>query len=103
MIDAPRRRANPLVSSGGDLAAAAGLSRELVIDDFARRVFATAAAAGNRQMDLHLVQRRRAAIHDFADLAIADGMTHANVHKSRLAEISTLLLGTLKANANDCQ
>lgn len=50
------------------------------LNNFSRRILATAAAAGDRQVPLHLGQGIRTAIDDLADLAIADGMTQANVH-----------------------
>jgi hypothetical protein len=50
------------------------------LNNFSRRIFASTAAAGDRQLHLHFVQRRGAPIHDFADLAIADGIAQANVH-----------------------
>ena len=50
------------------------------LNNFSRRIFASAAAAGDRQLQLHFVQRTGAAIYDFADLAITDGITEADVH-----------------------
>ena len=54
-------------------------------DDFPRGVFAAAAAARDRKIGLHLAQRLGAPIHGFPDLAIADGMAHADIHSSGLA------------------
>jgi hypothetical protein len=52
----------------------------MVLNNFSRRILASAAAAGDRQLQLYFVQRSGALIHDFADLAIADGIAQANVH-----------------------
>lgn len=49
-------------------------------DHGASRVFASTAATRDRQMRLHFIERRRPAVHDFADLAVADGMAEADVH-----------------------
>ncbi len=53
-------------------------------DHFTGGVLATSAAVGDRQVHLHLIKRRGASIYDFADLAIANGVTKADVHVSRL-------------------
>jgi hypothetical protein len=50
------------------------------LNNFSRRILASPAAAGDWQLLLHFVQRCGASIHDFADLAIADGIAQANVH-----------------------
>jgi hypothetical protein len=52
----------------------------MVLNNFSRRIFASTAAAGDGQLQLHFVQRSGALIHDFADLAITDGIAQANVH-----------------------
>jgi hypothetical protein len=46
----------------------------MVLNHFSRRILAPATAAGDGQLQLHFVQRAGAAIHDFADLAITDGI-----------------------------
>lgn len=56
------------------------------LNNFSRRFLAVAAAAGHRQVPLHRGKGIRTAIDDLADLAIADGMTQANVHGSNLTE-----------------
>jgi hypothetical protein len=50
------------------------------LNHFSRRIFASAAAAGDRQAHLDIEQRRRTLIDGLADLAVADGMTEADVH-----------------------
>jgi hypothetical protein len=50
------------------------------LNNFSRRILASTAAAGDRQLQLYFVERCGAPIHDFADLAIADGIAQANVH-----------------------
>ena len=52
----------------------------MVLNNFSRRILASAAAAGDWQLQLYFVKRGGAFIHDFADLAIADGIAQANVH-----------------------
>ena len=52
----------------------------MAIDDFARRVFAAAAAARDRQVGLDFAKRLGSAVYDLADLAIANGSTNADVH-----------------------
>ena len=52
----------------------------MVLNNFSRRIFASTAAAGDWQLHLYFVERSGALIHDFADLAIADGIAQANVH-----------------------
>jgi hypothetical protein len=52
----------------------------MVLNNFSRRILAPTAATGDRQLLLDFVQRSGASIHDFADLAIADGIAQANVH-----------------------
>jgi hypothetical protein len=70
-------RENTRLLSGG-----AGPIRgfDMVLNNFSRRIFASTAAARDRQLQLYLVQRSGTAIHDFTDLAIADGIAQANVH-----------------------
>ncbi len=53
---------------------------DMRLNHFSRRIFAPAAAAGDGQAHLDFEQRCSALIHGFADLAIADGIAHANVH-----------------------
>jgi len=53
------------------------------LNNFSRRIFASAATARDRQLQLHFVERAGTAIHDFADLAITDGIAQANVHGVR--------------------
>jgi len=53
---------------------------DMSLNHFSRRILASAAAAGDGQLLLHFVQRAGAAIHDFANLAITDGIAQANVH-----------------------
>ena len=55
-------------------------SMMVVVDDFAGAVFALTAAVGDRKVRLDRVQRVGAAIHDFANLAIADPIAEADVH-----------------------
>jgi hypothetical protein len=62
------------------------------LNHFSRRFLAPAAAASDGQAHLHFEQRARALIHGFADLAVADGMAHANVHGGRLSNPATLAL-----------
>jgi hypothetical protein len=50
------------------------------LNNFSRRIFASTAAAGDWQLQLYFVQRAGASIHNFSDLAIADGIAQANVH-----------------------
>jgi hypothetical protein len=50
------------------------------LNNFSRRILASTAATRDRQLQLHFVQRAGAAIHDFADLAIADGIAKTDVH-----------------------
>ncbi len=50
------------------------------LNNFSRRILASTAAAGDGQLQLDFVQRAGAAVHDFADLAIADGIAQADVH-----------------------
>jgi hypothetical protein len=50
------------------------------LNHFSRRIFASTAAAGDRQAHLDFEQRRGALIHGLANLAIADGIANANVH-----------------------
>jgi hypothetical protein len=57
-------------------------ARAVVVDDFARGVFAMSAALGNRQMALHGAQRVGAALNGFPDLAIGDVVADTNVHMS---------------------
>jgi hypothetical protein len=52
----------------------------MVLNNFSRRILASTAATGDRQLQLHFVQRRGASIHDFADLTIADGIAQTDVH-----------------------
>jgi hypothetical protein len=47
---------------------------DMSLNNFSRRILASAAAARDWQLQLHFVQRTGAAIHDFADLAIANGI-----------------------------
>jgi hypothetical protein len=54
------------------------------LNHFSRRIFASTAAAGDWQAHLDFQQRRGTLIDGFADLAIADGMAHADVHGSGL-------------------
>jgi hypothetical protein len=65
---------------------------DMRLNHFSRRILASTAAAGDGQAHLDFQQRRGALIDGFADLAIADGMAHADVHGSR-ALASTRLLG----------
>ena len=75
------------------------------LNNFSRGLFATAAATGDRQMPLHLGKRPGAAVDDLADLAIADGMTQANVHGSKVSSkaLARAMDAMLDTNANDCQ
>jgi hypothetical protein len=50
------------------------------LNHFSRRIFASAAAAGDWQAHLDVEQRRRTLIDSLADLAVADGMAQADVH-----------------------
>jgi len=50
------------------------------VDHFLGCIFATPAAASDWQVGLHFGQRASAAIHDFADLPIANSVTEAHVH-----------------------
>jgi hypothetical protein len=52
----------------------------MTVDDFAGRVFAATAAACDRQIGLHFMERACAAVQDLADLAVADGAADTNVH-----------------------
>jgi hypothetical protein len=52
----------------------------VVVDDLACAVFALTAAIGHRQVCLHRTQGVRTTIHNFADLAITDSVTQADVH-----------------------
>ena len=61
-----------------------GAGVQMFVDDFSRGVLAGATAAAHGQATLHFEQRPRAFIHGFADLAIGDGMTNANVHRTLL-------------------
>lgn len=56
------------------------------LNNFSRGFLAAPAAAGDRQVPLHLGKGIRAAIDDLADLALANGMTQAYVHGSNLTE-----------------
>jgi hypothetical protein len=49
-------------------------------DDLTGGVFAPTAAGRDREMGLYLAKRAGAAIHDFADLPIADCMADTDVH-----------------------
>jgi hypothetical protein len=77
------------------------------LNHFSRRIFASTAAAGDRQAHLNFEQRRGALIHGLPDLAVTDGMAHANVHgwlleSRRLASVASIG-HHVKTNANDCQ
>jgi hypothetical protein len=50
------------------------------LNQFSRRIFASTAAGGDGQAHLDFEQRSRALIDGLADLTVADGMAHANVH-----------------------
>jgi hypothetical protein len=65
---------------------------DMRLNHFSRRIFASTATAGDRQAHLDIEQRRRALIDSLADLAVADGMTQADVHGFRALD-STRLLG----------
>ena len=65
----------------------------MLFDDLLRRRGATAAAAADGKARLNIRQRAGAAIHDFADLAIGDGMTYTDVHRAVI----------VIRNENDCQ
>jgi hypothetical protein len=52
----------------------------MVLNNFSRRILASTAAAGDRQLQLHFIERSGAPIHDFADLTITDGIAQTNVH-----------------------
>jgi hypothetical protein len=52
------------------------------LNNFSRRILASAAAAGDRQLQLYFVERSGAPIDDFTDLTIADGIAQANVHSA---------------------
>ena len=54
----------------------------MVLNNFSRRILASTAAARDGQLLLDFVERSGAPIHDFADLAIADGIAQANVHSA---------------------
>jgi hypothetical protein len=54
----------------------------MVLNNFSRRILASPATAGDRQLLLHVVQGGGASIHNFADLAVADGIAQANVHSA---------------------
>jgi hypothetical protein len=56
---------------------------DMRLNHFSRRFFATAAAAGDRQTHLYFEQRTGALIDSISDLAIADGVTQADVHGGR--------------------
>ena len=72
-------------------------------DDLPGGVFAAAAAASDREIGLYLAKRAGAAIHRFADLAIADGMAHADVHGLRNLASGVTTGASLNTNENDCQ
>lgn len=63
------------------------------LNNFSRRILATAAATGDWQLQLHFVQRTGATIDDFADLAIADGIAQANVHGAQDLEADCPRIG----------
>jgi hypothetical protein len=55
----------------------------LLIDNFACSVLASTAATCDWKIGLDFAQRLSAALDDFADLAIADGSAHADVHTNK--------------------
>jgi hypothetical protein len=50
------------------------------LNHFSRRIFASTATGGDWQAHLDFEQRDCALIDGLADLAVADGIAHANVH-----------------------
>ena len=58
---------------------------DMSLNNFSRRIFAATTAAGDRQVSLYFAKRRGTTIHDFADLAIADGMAQTDVHGCRIS------------------
>jgi hypothetical protein len=66
--------------SGSFLCAAYPL--QMLLDDGARELLAAAAATGDRQFALHLVQRLCTALDGLADICVGDSMADADVHRS---------------------
>jgi hypothetical protein len=91
-------RGNPPVGSGGD-----GTIRrfDMRLNYFSRRFLATAAAAGDWQAHLDFQQGCRPLIDNLADLAIADGMTHANVHGG--SALDPAARGSSRADGLSCK
>jgi hypothetical protein len=52
----------------------------LGLDQFACGLFTAAATAGHRKVRLNLIEGCSAAIHNFANLSVADAMTNTDVH-----------------------
>jgi hypothetical protein len=70
-------RENTRLESGGDRPIS---GFDMSLNNFSRRILATAAATGHWQACLDFGQRGCALIDDLANLAIADGVTQTNVH-----------------------
>ena len=86
-------RGSELLSSRG-----LGFTPNFGLNQIARRLFAAAAAAGNRQQTLHFFQRGCSAMNALADLTLTDGSADTDVHSH-----SQQRMPSLDANANGCQ